>query len=72
MTEPGTMGRISLTLGMALLAGAMLLTPVGVYAQRGGRGGPAPTPKAAAAIDLTGYWVSVITEDWKFRMVTPK
>ena len=66
------MGRISLTLGMALLAGAMLLTPVGVYAQRGGRGGPAPTPKAAAAIDLTGYWVSVITEDWKFRMVTPK
>jgi len=50
----------------------MLLTPVGVHAQRGGRGGAAPTPKAAAAIDLTGYWVSVITEDWKFRMVTPK
>jgi hypothetical protein len=23
-------------------------------------------------MDLTGYWVSVITEDWKFRMVTPK
>jgi hypothetical protein len=23
-------------------------------------------------VDLTGYWVSVITEDWKFRMVTPK
>jgi hypothetical protein len=22
-------------------------------------------------MDLTGYWVSVITEDWKFRMVTP-
>lgn len=57
---------------MALLAGAVLLTPVGVHAQRGGRGGPAPTPRAAAAMDLTGYWVSVITEDWKFRMVTPK
>jgi len=57
---------------MALLAGVMLLTPVGVSAQRGGRAGPAATPKAAAAIDLTGYWVSVITEDWKFRMVTPK
>jgi hypothetical protein len=28
-------------------------------------------PREAAAIDLTGYWVSVITEDWKFRMVTP-
>ena len=23
-------------------------------------------------MDLTGYWVSVITEDWKFRMVTPR
>ena len=22
-------------------------------------------------IDLTGYWVSVIIEDWKYRMVTP-
>jgi len=43
----------------------------GLSAQRGGRGGPPPTPRAAATIDLTGYWVSVITEDWKFRMVTP-
>jgi hypothetical protein len=41
-------------------------------AQRGGRGGPPQSPREAAAIDLTGYWVSVITEDWKFRMVTPK
>ena len=22
-------------------------------------------------MDLTGYWVSVVTEDWRFRMVTP-
>jgi hypothetical protein len=22
-------------------------------------------------VDLTGYWVSVVTEDWRFRMVTP-
>jgi hypothetical protein len=28
-------------------------------------------PKAAAPIDLTGYWVSVVTEDWRYRMVTP-
>ena len=33
--------------------------------------GAAPTPKATAAIDMTGYWVSVVTEDWMFRMVTP-
>jgi hypothetical protein len=39
----------------------------------GGRGGnqPPASPKAAAPIDLTGYWVSVVTEDWRFRMVTP-
>lgn len=27
--------------------------------------------KAAANIDLTGDWVSFVTEDWRFRMVTP-
>lgn len=30
-----------------------------------------PTPKATAPIDLAGYWVSVVTEAWRFRMVTP-
>src|SRR5437899_7677206 len=41
-------------------------------AQRGGRGQPPATARQAAALDVTGYWVSVIMEDWKFRMVTPK
>ncbi len=37
-----------------------------------GRGrGPAMSPQQASPIDMTGYWVSVVTEDWKFRMVTP-
>ena len=31
----------------------------------------APTPRAAAPIDLTGYWVSLVTDDWRWRMVTP-
>lgn len=31
----------------------------------------AQTARAAAPIDLTGWWVSVITEDWRWRMVTP-
>ena len=36
------------------------------------RGGPPPQePKAAAPIDLTGYWVSIVSEDWRYRMVTP-
>jgi len=30
-----------------------------------------PTPRAAATVDLTGVWVSLITENWRYRMVTP-
>jgi hypothetical protein len=30
------------------------------------------TAKATAAIDLTGYWVAFVTEDWRFRMITPR
>jgi hypothetical protein len=39
-----------------------------------GRTGQAASPataKAAAPIDLTGSWVSIVTEDWRWRMVTP-
>jgi hypothetical protein len=43
---------------------------------RGGRGGgapagPPPTAKANATVDLTGYWVSLVTEDWRWRMKVP-
>ena len=39
---------------------------------RGGQRGAPPTAQAAAPIDLTGYWVALVTEDWRWRMVTPK
>jgi len=39
--------------------------------RRGSRGGPPLSPREGAPIDLTGYWVSVISEDWRWRMVTP-
>jgi hypothetical protein len=29
-----------------------------------------PTPQSWAQFDPTGYWVSMITEDWRYRMVT--
>ena len=48
---------------------ALLLSAVPAAAQN--RGGPPPTAKAGAPIDLTGYWVSVVNEDWRYRMVTP-
>jgi len=37
----------------------------------GGRGGAAATPQSVAPVDFTGTWVPLITEDWRFRMVTP-
>ena len=57
-------GGIALSALLCILSGAIL------SAQRGG-GPPAQTAKASAPIDLTGYWVSIVTEDWRYRMVTP-
>ena len=58
---------------LSLVLVGMLAMQTGLSAQGRGRGGAAPpqTAKAAAPIDLTGYWVSVVTEDWRYRMVTP-
>jgi hypothetical protein len=44
---------------------------VRVDAQRGGAPQPPRAPRAGAPIDLTGYWVSIVTQDWRWRMVTP-
>ena len=57
-----------------LVVSGLLATQPGLIAQGRGRGaGPAAPQNASAAapIDLTGYWVSVVTEDWRYRMVTP-
>ena len=51
----------------------LLSVPVLGLAQRGPPG-PAQTPRTAqeaAPVDLTGYWVSVVSEDWRWRMTTP-
>jgi hypothetical protein len=67
------MHTIRMTFAFGLIAAAaVVLGTSAAEAQRGGRGGGAASAQSAAAIDLTGYWVSVITEDWKFRMVTPR
>jgi hypothetical protein len=29
------------------------------------------SPRTVAPFDLTGYWVSIVTQDWRQRMVTP-
>ena len=51
---------------------AALAATVPVVAQRGQRGQQPPaSPRAIAPRDFTGYWVSIVTEDWRWRMVTP-
>jgi hypothetical protein len=42
-----------------------------IEAQRGGAPAPPRAPRAGAPVDLTGYWVSIVTQDWRWRMVTP-
>lgn len=60
---------------LALAAWFGLIVATGAYGQgRGGRGGSPEvpkTPRQGALYDITGYWVSVVTEDWRLRMVTP-
>jgi hypothetical protein len=57
---------------LMVMAAALIVLPVSGHAQRRGRGQNTESAKAAAAVDLTGEWISVVTEDWKFRMVTPR
>ena len=61
-----------LVIGSAALTIGLLAARVDVDAQRGG-GPPAAarTARTAAPVDLTGTWVSVVSEDWRWRMVTP-
>jgi hypothetical protein len=61
----------ALPLPVLFVAVVSLVASVHGQAQRGGRGGAASSARQSAPIDLTGYWVSVISEDWEFRMVTP-
>ena len=44
----------------ALMAGAALSAQA-----------PRVTARAAAPLDLTGQWVSLVTDDWRWRMVVP-
>jgi hypothetical protein len=49
----------------------MTVTTVAIAQPQGGRGAPPPTGRAGAPVDLTGTWVSVVTEDWEARMAPP-
>jgi hypothetical protein len=52
------------------LAFVPLLAAV-LSAQTRGARGAASSARADAPIDLTGQWVAIISEDWRWRMITP-
>jgi hypothetical protein len=60
MTGGRTAGGLAL-LGLAFAATAQ--PPFGAE--------PPRTARAAARVDLTGTWVAQVTEDWRWRMITP-
>jgi hypothetical protein len=49
----------------------MIAAPAAMFAQAPAAAAAPKTPKAAAIEDLTGNWVSIVTEDYRWRMVTP-
>jgi hypothetical protein len=57
---------------LALLLPLALALPARSFAQLGMPPPPRPVSgRADAAQDFTGYWVSLVTEDWRYRMITP-
>ena len=59
--------RTSVLTGLAL--GALALATPSAQAPQGAA--PPPSAQTAAPIDLTGNWVAVVNEEWRWRMVTP-
>ena len=49
----------------------LFLAAAGLLAIEGLAHAQAQSARAAAPYDVTGYWVSVITQNWRLRMVTP-
>ncbi len=58
-------GTLGITLALSIVAAQ------GVYAQGRRAPQPPPTTRQAAPTDVTGYWVSQIVDEWRFR-VTPQ
>jgi len=57
---------------ISAISALMIVSAISLGAQQAPAAPPPPrTAKSVAPIDITGYWVAVITEDWRWRMLTP-
>ncbi|MEP7310663.1 MAG: hypothetical protein ABJA98_34605 [Acidobacteriota bacterium] len=78
LEPPGVPGIAVLSIAVisaVMIAAQSLLSPLPAHAQNRGAppaaAPPPPTARASAPIDLTGYWVAFVNEDWRYRMITP-
>ena len=63
---------LALSLSTAIVSGqAPPQNPPGGRGGAQGRQAGPPVARLAAPVDLTGTWVSVVTEDWRWRMRVP-
>lgn len=76
--DPGRAGEVSASMLTRCVAQllpvvlvGLLVAPIDAQGQRGRAPGPPPTGQAGAPFEMTGYWVSVIAQDWRLRMVVP-
>ena len=68
----GGLGRIFKRRDAKLLAVLLTGLLAAVFPAPGQTGGQSPAEgQASAPFDMTGYWVSGITQNWRLRMVTP-
>lgn len=65
-TSYAAMATWALVLILGALSGASA-----AQRQSGAAAPPRPSGKASAVIDMTGQWVSIVDEDWVWRMATP-
>lgn len=54
-----------------VLAGVLLMSQAAWGGAAPQPAAPPPAAQQAALFDLTGYWVSVVGQDWRYRMITP-
>jgi hypothetical protein len=61
----------ALTACSAALAASLAFAGAAGAQARGTAPAEPATARAGAPIDITGHWVSLITDDWVYRMITP-
>jgi hypothetical protein len=69
-----TEARMNATLSLRLLPAAVLAAGMAFLSDARAQppgGGPGQEPRAGALFDITGQWVAVVNEDWRWRMITP-